>query len=100
MMTATLVHVYVKPEFVEAFIEATKKNHENSIKENGNFRFDILQDANDRTKFVLYEAYTTQQAVVAHKDTAHYISWRDTVAPWMQKPREGMRHNVLFPQSA
>ncbi|HEY3404495.1 MAG TPA: antibiotic biosynthesis monooxygenase [Ohtaekwangia sp.] len=96
-MTVTLVHVYVRPEFVKAFIEATRENHEHSIKETGNLRFDILQDANQTNKFVLYEAYQSEQAVAAHKETAHYLKWRDTVAPWMEKPREGVKHVMLFP---
>ncbi|HEY9046318.1 MAG TPA: antibiotic biosynthesis monooxygenase, partial [Ohtaekwangia sp.] len=96
-MIATIVHVYVKPEHIEAFINATKTNHENSIQENGNLRFDILQDDKDPGKFVLYEAYETEQAVAAHKETAHYLAWRDTVAPWMAKPREGVKHKMLFP---
>jgi (4S)-4-hydroxy-5-phosphonooxypentane-2,3-dione isomerase len=96
-MLVTLVHVYVKLEFIDSFIEATRKNHENSIKEDGNLRFDILQDATDPAKFVLYEAYETEQAALAHKETAHYLTWRDTVAPWMAKPREGLRHKMLFP---
>ena len=96
-MIVTLVHVHVKPEFVKAFIEATRENHENSVKEPGNLRFDILQDAQDRGKFVLYEAYASEQAVAAHKETAHYFKWRDTVAPWMARPREGVKHILLFP---
>ncbi len=96
-MTVTIVHVYVKPEFVQPFIEATRINHEQSTKEKGNLRFDILQDANDPNKFVLYEAYSSEEAVVAHKETAHYLSWRDTVTPWMAKPREGIKHKLLFP---
>ena len=97
-MTATLVYVQVKPEHVKAFIDATRENHENSVKENGNLRFDILQDASDPGKFVLYEAYENDQAVVAHKETDHYLKWRDTVASWMAKPREGIKHKVLFPE--
>lgn len=96
-MTVTFVHVYVKPEFIKSFIEATRLNHERSIKESGNFRFDILQDAQDPGKFVLYEAYESEQSVAAHKETQHYLSWRDTVAPWMAKPREGVKHTLLFP---
>lgn len=96
-MTVTLVHIHVKPEFVTGFIEATRHNHENSVKEPGNFRFDILQDAGDPGKFVLYEVYESEQAVVAHKETPHYITWRDTVASWMAKPREGVKHQLLFP---
>lgn len=96
-MIVTLVHVQVKPEFIRAFIEATRENHENSIQEPGNIRFDILQDAQDECKFILYEAYANDRAVAAHKETPHYEKWRDTVAPWMAKPREGVKHKLLFP---
>ena len=96
-MIVTLVHVQVKPEFINAFIEATRANHENSIQERGNFRFDILQDAHDPAKFVLYEAYESDQAAAAHKETSHYATWRDAVGSWMAKPREGVRHSMLFP---
>jgi (4S)-4-hydroxy-5-phosphonooxypentane-2,3-dione isomerase len=96
-MIVTIVHVYVKPEFVNAFIEATAENHKNSVKEPGNLRFDILQDATDNNKFVLYEAYVSETAAAAHKETAHYLKWRDTVASWMAKPREGAKHKMLYP---
>lgn len=99
MQVATIVHVFVKPESVQQFIEATRDNHKHSIKEPGNLRFDILQDAGDAGKFILYEAYTNEQAVAAHKETAHYLKWRDTVAPWMLKPREGVKHQLLFPET-
>ncbi len=96
-MIVTIVHVYVKPAFINSFIEASRQNHEGSVKELGNFRFDILQDSQDATKFVLYEAYETEDAIAAHKETLHYMKWRDTVAPWMDKPREGIKHKLLFP---
>lgn len=99
-MTVTFVHVRVKPEFIDAFIEATRENHEQSVKEPGNFRFDILQDAEDGGKFVLYEAYAHKEAVAAHKETAHYRKWRDTVAPWMAEPREAVKYTMLFPGRA
>jgi (4S)-4-hydroxy-5-phosphonooxypentane-2,3-dione isomerase len=98
-MIVTIVHVHVKPEFIRDFINATKENHENSVKEPGNFRFDVLQDETEPTKFVLYEAYDSIEAVAAHKEKPHYLKWRDTVAPWMLKPREGIRHKLLFPAS-
>lgn len=98
-MLTTLVHVHVKPDFVRQFIEATRENHEQSIKEPGNLRFDILQNSEDATRFVLYEAYQTAEAVAAHKETAHYRKWRDTVESWMAGPRQGVKHNMLFPQS-
>ena len=96
-MTVTLVHVQVKPQFIEAFIEATRENHENSIKEPGNLRFDILQDANDPGKFILYEAYQNEETAAEHKETRHYFRWRDTVTDWMAKPREGVKCKMLFP---
>ena len=96
-MFATLVHVYVNNDHIADFIEATRLNHEQSIKEPGNLRFDILQDDSDPTNFILYEVYANQQAVNAHKETPHYLKWRDTVAPWMSKPREGRKHTLLFP---
>jgi autoinducer 2-degrading protein len=97
-MVVTIVHVYVNPEFIGAFAEASRTNHENSIKESGNFRFDILQDASDPSKFILYEAYDSEQAAAAHKNTPHYAAWRDLVAPWMAKPREGLKHIMLYPK--
>jgi (4S)-4-hydroxy-5-phosphonooxypentane-2,3-dione isomerase len=96
-MNVTFVHVYVKPEFINDFIEVTRKNHENSVKEPGNFRFDILQDSQDPGKFILYEAYESDVAAAAHKNTPHYFEWRDTVASWMVKPREGVKQKLLFP---
>ena len=97
-MHVTLVHVYVKPEQVDDFIEASRLNHEASIQEQGNRRFDILQDANEPAKFVLYEAYATAEDAAAHKETPHYATWRDTVASMMAKPREGIKHKGLFPK--
>jgi (4S)-4-hydroxy-5-phosphonooxypentane-2,3-dione isomerase len=98
-MIATFVHVWVKPEFIDQFIEASTINHKHSIKEKGNLRFDFLQDAADKAKFVLYEAYNSQEAANAHKETEHYKIWRDTVAGFMAKPREGVKHTILYPIS-
>ncbi|WP_292993217.1 antibiotic biosynthesis monooxygenase [Nitrosomonas sp.] len=96
-MYVTIVTVSVKPENVEAFKEACRLNHENSIREPGNIRFDILQSADDPAKFVFYEAYKTQQDAAAHKETAHYLVWRDTVAAWMVEPRKGIVYDGLYP---
>lgn len=96
-MIATIVYIQVRPENINDFIEATRHNHENSVKEPGNLRFDILQDAQEKNRFVFYEAYTSEHAAAAHKETPHYLKWRDTVAPWMAKPREGVKHQMLFP---
>jgi autoinducer 2-degrading protein len=96
-MYVTLVHVHVKPEYLEAFIKATRSNHENSIREPGNRRFDILQSKDDPCYFVLYEAYNSQQDALAHKETAHYKAWRDLVPDWMAEPRKGVVFEGLFP---
>ena len=97
-MLVTLVHVWVKPEYISAFIEASAENHKRSILEPGNFRFDILQDAKDPGKFVLYEVYENEESAAAHKETPHYLKWRDSVVAWMEKPREGIKHTMLFPE--
>ncbi len=97
-MHVTLVHVWVKPETVDAFIEASRRNHEASVKEPGNRRFDVLQDADDPAKFVLYEAYARAEDAAAHKQTAHYLAWRETVADMMAQPRRGDAHKGLFPE--
>ena len=97
-MHVTLVQVHVRPEHVEDFIAATEANHRASIQEPGNLRFDVLQSPEDATRFLLYEAYTDAGAARAHKDTAHYQAWRDTVADWMADPRQGIPWHGLFPR--
>ena len=96
-MYITIVHVYVKPEHINAFIEATRSNHEASVQEPGNRRFDVMQQEGEADKFVLYEAYENKQAADLHKQTQHYLQWRDTVADWMAQPRQGIVHTGLFP---
>lgn len=96
-MHITLVHVRVKPEAIDAFIAATHANHEASIREPGNRRFDVLQAPNDPARFILYEAYATADDAAAHKATAHYLAWRDAVADLMAEPRRGEPMNGLLP---
>ena len=96
-MYVTLVHVNVKKEQVSEFIEACRLNHESSVKEEGNCRFDILQSPDDPSQFVLYEAYVSKEAAAAHKETSHYLAWRETVADWMAGPRKGIVYNGLYP---
>ncbi|PKN20264.1 MAG: antibiotic biosynthesis monooxygenase [Deltaproteobacteria bacterium HGW-Deltaproteobacteria-6] len=96
-MIVTVVNIVVQPENVDQFILATLENHRHSIKEKGNLRFDVLQHRDNPAAFTLYEAYETDEAAAAHKKTAHYCKWRDTVETWMAKPREGFAHNVLAP---
>ena len=99
-MHVTIVHVYVSAGHIDDFIEATRLNHEASVSEPGNLRFDVLQSADDPARFVLYEAYRTAADAASHKQTSHYLSWRDTVADWMAEPRQGIPFHGLFPQSA
>jgi len=97
-MYVTIVHVHVKPECGDSFAEACRKNHEASVQEDGNRRFDILRSKDDPGYFVLYEAYASEADAARHKETAHYARWRDTVADWMAKPREGVKFDGLYPR--
>ncbi len=96
-MHVTLVHVHVKPDHVADFIEATRANHLASVQEPGNRRFDVLQSPDDPTRFILYEAYADEADARAHKETTHYLAWRETVADWMAEPRQGVRWDCLYP---
>jgi len=96
-MIVVCVHVSVKPEHREGFIEATLENAGRTIHEPGNLRFDVLQQADDPNRFVLYEVYRDEAGADAHKQTAHYAKWRDTVAAWMAEPRRGVGYSPLFP---
>jgi autoinducer 2-degrading protein len=94
-MHVTLVHVHVKADHVDDFIRASLANAEASGKEPGNRRFDVLQSADDPCRFILYEAYATAEDAAAHKETAHYKLWRETVADWMAEPRQGVQYRGL-----
>lgn len=91
------VHARVKPEFVQAFIQATAENARNSIQEPGIARFDVIQQQDEPTRFVLVECYRTPEAPAAHKATAHYEKWRDAVAPMMAEPRSSVKYFSVFP---
>lgn len=97
-MHTILVHMRVKPEHVEAFIEACRQNHEASVREPGNLRFDFLQDPEDPTRFMFYEAYRTEADAALHKQTLHYAAWRDAVADMLAEPRRGERMLGLLPK--
>ena len=98
-MLATLVHVRVKTDCVEAFRLATLENARHSVKEPGIARFDVLQQADDATRFTLVEVYRTAEAPAQHKETAHYKQWRDTVADMMAEPRLSVKYNNVFPDA-
>jgi autoinducer 2-degrading protein len=97
-MLVVHVQVHLKPEYVEAFKQASLANARESIKEPGISRFDVVQQQDDPTRFVLVEAYRTPEAPAAHKETKHYQIWRDTVAPMMAEPRSSTKYTNLFPE--
>jgi len=91
------VHVRVKPESVAEFRQATIENARSSVQEPGIARFDVIQQQDDATRFVLIEVYRTPEAATAHKETAHYAKWRDTVASMMAEPRQSAKYSEVFP---
>jgi quinol monooxygenase YgiN len=96
-MFTAIVYIHVKPEFVNAFIEASADNARNSVLEPGIARFDFLQQQDDPTRFVLYETYRSPEAQLAHRETAHYQRWRDAVADMMVEARTATKYDVLSP---
>ncbi len=96
-MLIVAVHVHVKPECIETFRQATVENASNSVRELGIARFDVLQQADDPTRFVLIEVYKTPEAPARHKETAHYMRWRDAVADMMAEPRTSVKYANVFP---
>jgi len=98
-MSIVHVHVRVKPEFVEAFREATVANACNSVLEPGIARFDVLQQSADPEQFLLVEIYRDAGAPARHKETPHYALWRDTVTDMMAEPRIRVEYSALFPES-
>ena len=96
-MHVTLVHVDVKADEVEAFVAATRANHEASVREPGNRRFDVLQSAGRSDALHPLRGLRERRDAAAHKQTPHYARWRDTVAPMMAEPRQGVPMSGLFP---
>ena len=99
-MLVVHVQVQVKPECVEAFRAATLANGRASVQEPGIARFDVVQQADDPTRFVLVEVYRDEQAPAKHKETAHYAAWRDAVAPMMAQPRSSVKFTNVFPSDS
>ncbi len=91
------VFVHVKEESVDAFIEATVENARNSLKEEGIARFDVIQQQDDPTRFVLVEVYRNHEDTLKHKDTEHYERWRDVVAYMMEEPRYSVKYVNVHP---
>ena len=96
-MIVNCVNVHVKPEAITRFINATTANHSESVKEPGNLRFDLIQQADDPSSFVIYEAFESDDAAAFHKTTKHYLVWRDLVLDFMSEPRKGIKYNIIVP---
>ncbi|UCE47835.1 MAG: antibiotic biosynthesis monooxygenase [Phycisphaerales bacterium] len=96
-MLVVHVHVHVKPDQVEAFRQASLENARNSVQEPGIARFDVIQQQDDPTRFILVEVYRTLEDPGRHKETAHYQKWRDTVAQMMAEPRSSIKYSNVFP---
>ncbi len=94
------VFVHVQPGAVDAFRAVTLENARNSVQEPGIVRFDVVQQDDDSTRFVLMEIYRTPDDPARHKATAHYLTWRDTVEPMMAEPRRSVKYHALFPDPA
>jgi len=97
ILIVTIVDIEVKKDCIERFIEATRFNHMNSVREPGNLRFDFLQDRNDPCHFFLYEAYESEEEVEKHKSTEHYLRWKEKVESFMNRPRFGTPTEVIEP---
>lgn len=93
------VHVHVKPDAVDAFLAATLENGRNSVQESGVVRFDVIQQEDDPTRFVLVEIYRTPDDPARHKETAHYLTWRDAVEPMMAEARRSVKYRAAFPET-
>ena len=94
-----IVHVYVhvKPDFVQPFAQASQENAQHSVQEPGIARFDVAQQSDDPTRFVLVEVYRTAQDPARHKQTPHYLKWRDSVESMMAEPRSAVKYTNIFP---
>lgn len=95
-MHVVCVTIHVKPEHRQAFVTATLDNAQNTRREPGNLRFDVLQGEEDPNRFLLYEAYHTKDDFTRHQQTEHYLRWKTAVADWMAQPRSATKHHSVF----
>ena len=95
-MFVVCVKIAVKSEHVPSFIQATLENAQNTRREAGNVRFDIIRDQEDSSRFMLYEVYRSKEDFLAHQQTPHYFRWKDTVADWMAQPRSATKNVAIF----
>ncbi len=99
-MNIVLVHVHVKPEAIEDFKAISLENARNSVQEPGIARFDVIQQADDPTRFILVEVYRDADAPAKHKETVHYMTWRDRAIDMMAEPRYSIKYQNIFPDEA
>ncbi len=99
-MYIVLVHVNVKPEAIERFRAISMENARSSVQEPGIARFDVIQQVDDPTRFVLVEVYRDVEASGKHKETAHYLAWRDAAMDMMAEPRYSIKYQNIFPDEA
>lgn len=99
-MHIVLVHVHVKPEYIDEFKNASVENAQNSYREAGIARFDVIQSLDDPTRFILVEVYRSIEDTHKHKETDHYTCWRDAVTGMMAEPREGKRFTNIYPDDS
>ena len=92
------VNIWVEQGREEEFVAATRLNHLGTRAEPGNLRFDVLRRLDDPTRFMLYEVYRTPDDFASHQRTPHYLAWKEKVAGWMARPREGVKHDSIFPE--
>lgn len=95
-MYVVAVTIHVKPDCVDAFVKATLENARNTRREPDNARFDFLQAEDDANRFLLYEAYHSQEGFVKHQQTQHYLRWKAAMADAMAQPRQGLKHHSIF----
>jgi len=96
-MIVNCVYVHVKNDAIQEFIDATRRNHKETVKEPGNMRFDLIEKEGDPSRFMIYEAFESVEAAEMHKTTTHYLTWRDEVKGMMADARMGVRYNVIEP---
>ncbi len=99
-MLVVLVNCHIKADYIEPFKIASLENARNSIQEPGIVRFDVIQQDDDPSRFVLVEIYRTEEAPAHHKETAHYLNWRETVQDMFVEPRIGVKYHNLFPDNS
>ncbi len=96
-MIVTAVHIKVLPGKVDEFIEAIRDNHNGTVCESGNIRFDVLQQSDDPYRFMIYEVFESEEALTHHWQTPHFLRWRERAGDLMAEPRQAVRYRVIAP---